>query len=109
MKGQLVVFDFWAESCVPCRFLHAVTLRMCDELKTVKFGRVNVDLNPEIVKAFSLRAVPHCVAVLNGEVLFEFVGSRTYEELMEKITPFMGTSGRNGNGNGHHNGNGNGR
>ncbi len=107
-KGQLVVFDFWCESCVPCRFLHAVTLRLRDELKTVKFGRVDVDTNPGIVKAFGIRAVPHLAAVLNGEVLFEFVGGRTYEELMERIAPFAGGHNGNGNGNGHHNGNGNG-
>ena len=103
VKDRLVVFDFWSEDCVPCRFLHEAVLRLQDDMKSVKFARMNVTRNPRTVKAFELKAIPHLVAVLNGEVALEIIGNRTVEELRALIAPLVAmNAGSNGNGsNGH--------
>lgn len=85
-KGRLVVFDFWADYCIACKSLHRSMLRLKDDLPLVKLGRVDAEKNPELVRAFNLKAIPHLVAVMHGDVVLEFVGDKPYEGLLQKIT-----------------------
>jgi len=89
VKDQLVVFDFWSESCILCKFMHEAMQQLQAETNSVKFGRVNTTRNHEIVRAFGIRAIPHLVAILKGDVVFEIIGSRSADELRKLISPFM--------------------
>lgn len=90
-KGRLVVFDFWADYCLVCKSVHRSMLRLKDDLPNAKFGRVDVTKNPELVRAFNLKAIPHLVVVVNGDVMLEVIGDRPYEELLEKIRDLNAT------------------
>lgn len=86
VKNQLVVLDFWAETCVLCKFVHESMLKLREKFPRVKFGRVNVTKNPELVRAFELKAIPHVVAFIGGDVVMEIVGDKPYSELLERVT-----------------------
>ena len=85
VQDRLVVFDFWADYCVLCKFVLEAMKKLQHDLVDVKFGRVDVTKNPELVRAFDLKAIPHVVAILRGDVVMEVVGDKPYEELLERI------------------------
>ena len=73
--SQLVLVDFWAEWCGPCRRL-APTV---DELATdydgrVVVGKLNVDDNPNVATRYSIRGIPTLLLFKGGEIVEQVVG-----------------------------------
>jgi thioredoxin 1 len=73
--SQLVLVDFWAEWCGPCRRL-APTV---DELATdydgrVMVGKLNVDDNPNVASRYSIRGIPTLLLFKGGEIVEQVVG-----------------------------------
>lgn len=87
---ELVVFDFWTERCSSCKVFYEALQRLSAlHGKAIKCGRVHVQKNPELVKAFNLKAVPHLVVMFSGNIQLEIVGDRPFDELRDKIAPFV--------------------
>jgi thioredoxin 1 len=72
-EAGLVVVDFWAEWCGPCKILTPVLEKVIDEEKVV-LAKVNVDEEPDIAMRFGVQSVPSVIAFLDGEELDRFVG-----------------------------------
>lgn len=86
----LVVIGFWSsghhDKCQPAL---SVLRRLADVHMEIKVGQIDVTRSPEVVRAFDLKAVPHVAIVLRGDVVFEAVGTRTFEELEQVLIPFI--------------------
>ena len=83
---RLVVIDFWAEWCGPCKKISPIV----DELATEYEGKVDiykcdVDENSEVCEKFGIRNIPTLIFLKNGEVVDRHVGSATKSQLAEKI------------------------
>jgi thioredoxin 1 len=58
-SGTLVVADFWAPWCGPCRNLSPIIDRLADQFAgKVKVGKVNVDENPDIAVKYDVMTIP---------------------------------------------------
>ena len=71
-----VLVDFWADWCMPCRMMAPVM----DELSQVyagkaKFGKVNVDENPQIASRYGIMSIPHFLMFKNGSRVEKIVGA----------------------------------
>ncbi len=95
---SLVVIGFWSGRRDLCQPLLDTLSRMADSRPEVKVGRVDATRALEVAKAFDVKAVPHLAIVLRGDVVFEAIGGRTFEELEKVLTPFIEAA---VNGNGH--------
>ena len=89
-ENNLVVIDFWAEWCGPCRMLGPVI----DELATeydgkVVIGKVDVDENNEIAAKYGIRNIPTILFVKNGEIIDKHVGVAQKSILVEKIEALL--------------------
>ena len=73
--NNLVLVDFWAEWCGPCRAMHPIFDRMAKKYRQIKFGRVNVDQNQPIAQRFQVQAIPTFIMFKNGEVVDRMMGA----------------------------------
>jgi thioredoxin 1 len=86
VKSGVVLIDFWAEWCGPCRRL-APTV---DALATEYDGRatvakMNVDENPNTPGRFMIRGIPTMLIFKNGELADQIVGLAAKEEIAKKL------------------------
>ena len=73
-KDRLVVLDFWAEWCGPCRMLAPVLGESGTEYPEVAFGKVNVDEEAGLAQMFGIVSIPTLVFMKNGKIIKKSVG-----------------------------------
>lgn len=73
-KDRLVVLDFWAEWCGPCRMLAPVLEEIGTEYPEVAFGKVNIDEEAGLAQMFGIVSIPTLVFMKNGKIIKKSVG-----------------------------------
>lgn len=82
---KLVLVDFWATWCGPCKMIAPVLEQIAEEYKgKVKIGKVNVDEQSEIARQYQILSIPTLILFKNGEIMNVSVGFRSKSEI-EKI------------------------
>ncbi len=81
---KVVVIDFWATWCGPCKMMAPVVEEVSKDYPDVKVCKVNVDEEPELSNAFKIVSIPTIVVIKNGEIIDSVVGYRPKEDI-EKI------------------------
>ena len=91
-KDRLVVVDFWAEWCMPCRMLTPVLEKLEKEYTDVEFAKLNTDEYPNVAMRFGIFSIPTVMMFYRGEVVNSFVGAmpesvvrREVEKALDKI------------------------
>lgn len=86
----LVVVDFWAPWCGPCRVLSPIIEELAEELQgKVKVAKVNVDENGEIASQYNVMGIPTIIFFKNGQMVDQHVGVLQKEDLKKKIDGLM--------------------
>ena len=73
---KLVLLDFWASWCGPCRMLSPVVDEVAEERTDVKVGKVNVDEQPELAGEFGVMSIPTLLVFEQGKLVRQAVGAR---------------------------------
>ena len=74
-NNQLLLVDFWAEWCGPCKSMHPVFSRMAKKYKQVRFARVNVDNAQDIAMKYGVQSIPTFMMFKDGEIANRMVGA----------------------------------
>ncbi|MFZ0511082.1 MAG: thioredoxin [Candidatus Nitrosopolaris sp.] len=89
-KYPLIVVDFSAPWCGPCRMVSPIIEQLASELAgKVVFGKVNVDENPRIASTFGIRSIPTISIFKNGRAIDCFVGAASKSQMQSKITAHL--------------------
>ena len=85
-KNRLVLVDFWAEWCAPCRMMAPILNEVAAELDGKAFvGKVDVQQYQDLSTKFKIRGIPTLILFKDGKEVNRFVGVKTKEFLLKEI------------------------
>ena len=85
-KGELMMVDFWAEWCGPCKMLGPVIDQLAQEYEgKAVIGKVNVDEEPELARQYRIMSIPTLMVFRSGELVRRETGGRSKEEIIEML------------------------
>lgn len=89
-RYPLVVVDFYADWCQPCRMLAPIIDELAAELKgRVVFAKLNVDLNPRAAMQYQALSIPTLVLFRQGKVVDRIVGALPKQALLARVRRFL--------------------
>lgn len=85
-KNKVVLVDFWASWCAPCRMMAPVLNDVATELKgNSHVGKVDIQQYQSLANQFKVRSIPTLILLKNGIEINRFVGIKSKEFLLKEI------------------------
>ncbi|MEZ6105444.1 MAG: thioredoxin [Pirellulaceae bacterium] len=85
-SDQVVLIDFWAPWCGPCRAMSPVVDQLAGDLAGVaKVVKVNVDESPVTAQQFGIRAIPSFFVMKQGQVVESLAGTQSAGRLTNAV------------------------
>lgn len=80
-----VLLDFFATWCGPCRMVGPIIEEIAEERDDVVIGKIDVDEEPELAKAFGVSSIPTLVLLKGGEEIDRALGARPKDAILDFI------------------------
>ncbi len=91
VKDGVVLIDFFADWCMPCMMMSPIVDELAEKMKgRISVGKVNVEDGEDIARKFNVSSIPNLTVLRNGEVVEQFVGAMSAEDLEEKLNGILG-------------------
>lgn len=83
----LVLIDFWAVWCGPCKMVAPIVEEIANEYAgRVKVGKLDVDNNPMVSMQYGIRGIPTLLLFQDGKVVEQIVGAVPKRHIIEKLS-----------------------
>ena len=85
-KNKVVLVDFWAEWCAPCKMMAPVLNDVAGELSGNSYvGKLNIEQYQSMAQKFNVRSIPTLILFKNGKEVKRFVGIKQKDFLLKEI------------------------
>ena len=86
IKNGMVLVDFWAEWCMPCKMMLPVLNELAEEMEgKVTVGKLNIDISRNTAARFGIRSIPTMILFKNGVEIHRFTGVKTRDYLKKEL------------------------
>ncbi len=84
-QGNLILVDFWAEWCGPCRSLHPVLADLASRRPELTILKVDIEKNDPLAEDYNVQSVPSLLLFKDGECVDRRVGKTPFVEIDRMI------------------------
>lgn len=89
-NNSLIIIDFWAEWCGPCRMMAPVFEKLSAEyVGKLRFAKLDTDKYPQIAAQFGIQGIPSLFVIKKAEVIDKIVGFAPEPVLKQKINEIL--------------------
>ena len=83
---EVLMVDFWAEWCAPCRAIAPTLEELSRESSgKVSLAKVNVDDNPALAQRYAIQSIPTLLYFVEGSLRAKIVGTASKEAILSKL------------------------
>ena len=89
-SGQLILVDFYATWCGPCKTMHPILEQLKEDLgDSIRIIKIDVDKNEAISTQYRIRSVPTFMLFKNGEAVWRQSGTISLNDLKNLISQHL--------------------
>jgi thioredoxin 1 len=88
---KLVLVDFWAAWCGPCRMVAPVLEEIAAEHpETITIAKLDIDENPATARDYQVMSIPTMILFKGGEPVRQIVGAKPKAALLQDLADYLG-------------------
>ncbi len=88
-NNEMVLLDFWAEWCGPCRMFGPIFEEASEKHGNIVFGKVDTEAERELAAAAGIASIPTLMAFKKGHLVFSQAGALPASSLDELVTALV--------------------
>lgn len=85
----VVLIDFWAMWCGPCRMQSPVVDALSEQMPDVAFYKMDVDENPATSQQFRIMSIPTLMIKKDGQVVDQLIGYHSADQLKQVLNQYL--------------------
>ncbi len=84
-SDKVTLIDFWAPWCGPCKIMGPIIDEIAEGMPTLKFGKMNVDEQPETPSKYQVMSIPTIIIFKGGKPVEQMIGVQDKNVMKKKL------------------------